>query len=222
MIEFAKDEAEPAEFVSLNTGHGHVHPRPDGVLARCGGPGVCDVCSREAAAANAGAERFLADVRKPEEEVEAQWRKDASAEIAGAQSGGPTPAAQELTEASAQIEAPERTPDPAVGAPAVTQGAPRAPRRRRLSEQDRRLVVLAGLVNQATGAGTRAEVLERGMRRLREAGIRASVEEVAGVLEMTVADVLAPQCTCSAEPVDSDDPPPGPQHSKTCPRWRPL
>jgi len=32
-----------------NVGHGHVHPRPDGVKARCGGPGLCPECSREAA-----------------------------------------------------------------------------------------------------------------------------------------------------------------------------
>ncbi len=34
-----------------NTGHGHVHPRPDGFKARCGGPGICSQCSQEAAAA---------------------------------------------------------------------------------------------------------------------------------------------------------------------------
>jgi hypothetical protein len=32
-----------------NTGHGHVRPRPDGVRARCGGPGMCAECSRELA-----------------------------------------------------------------------------------------------------------------------------------------------------------------------------
>lgn len=31
------------------TGHGHVVPREDGSRARCGGPGICGVCSREAA-----------------------------------------------------------------------------------------------------------------------------------------------------------------------------
>lgn len=30
-----------------NRGHGHVNPRPDGVRARCGGPGICPVCSKE-------------------------------------------------------------------------------------------------------------------------------------------------------------------------------
>lgn len=30
-----------------NTGHGHVWARPDGVKARCGGPGICSVCSRD-------------------------------------------------------------------------------------------------------------------------------------------------------------------------------
>lgn len=34
----------------MNTGHGHVRPRPDGVKARCGGPGFCVECSRELAA----------------------------------------------------------------------------------------------------------------------------------------------------------------------------
>lgn len=32
-----------------NDGHGHVTPRPDGVRFRCGGPGLCPDCSREAA-----------------------------------------------------------------------------------------------------------------------------------------------------------------------------
>lgn len=32
-----------------NLGHGHVYPRDDGVLARCGGPAICDKCSRDAA-----------------------------------------------------------------------------------------------------------------------------------------------------------------------------
>lgn len=30
-----------------NTGHGHVFPRPDGARARCGGPGMCPVCSAD-------------------------------------------------------------------------------------------------------------------------------------------------------------------------------
>lgn len=30
-----------------NVGHGHVFPRPDGVRARCGGPGFCKECSRD-------------------------------------------------------------------------------------------------------------------------------------------------------------------------------
>ena len=30
-----------------NSGHGHVYPRPDGVRARCGGPGLCVECSRD-------------------------------------------------------------------------------------------------------------------------------------------------------------------------------
>lgn len=35
------------------TGHGHVTPRSDGIKARCGGPGICDQCSRESALASA-------------------------------------------------------------------------------------------------------------------------------------------------------------------------
>lgn len=30
------------------SGHGHVTPNPDGSRARCGGPGICDACTREA------------------------------------------------------------------------------------------------------------------------------------------------------------------------------
>lgn len=31
-----------------NTGHGHVFPRPDGMRARCGGPGICKACALDA------------------------------------------------------------------------------------------------------------------------------------------------------------------------------
>lgn len=30
-----------------NVGHGHVFPRPDGMKARCGGPGLCPECNRD-------------------------------------------------------------------------------------------------------------------------------------------------------------------------------
>lgn len=32
-----------------NYGHGHVYKRPDGYLARCGGPAICPECSRDKA-----------------------------------------------------------------------------------------------------------------------------------------------------------------------------
>jgi hypothetical protein len=35
-------------------GHGWVTPNPDGVKARCGGPGICPDCRREAALAQGG------------------------------------------------------------------------------------------------------------------------------------------------------------------------
>lgn len=37
----------------MNTGHGYVYARSDGVKARCGGPGLCAQCNRELAAAKA-------------------------------------------------------------------------------------------------------------------------------------------------------------------------
>jgi hypothetical protein len=40
---FAPRPATPAD--PANTGHGHVHPRPDGQKARCGGPGPCAQCT---------------------------------------------------------------------------------------------------------------------------------------------------------------------------------
>ena len=36
-------------MTNTNTGHGHVFKRPDGVYARCGGPGLCHECSADAA-----------------------------------------------------------------------------------------------------------------------------------------------------------------------------
>ena len=45
-----------------NSGHGHVWERPDGVKARCGGPGICTKCSQDLAAVIKG-QGFVA---KPE------------------------------------------------------------------------------------------------------------------------------------------------------------
>jgi hypothetical protein len=33
--------------IGRNSGHGHVWPRPDGMKARCGGPGLCAECSHD-------------------------------------------------------------------------------------------------------------------------------------------------------------------------------
>jgi hypothetical protein len=44
----ADSSADPAPG-RTNDGHGHVRPRPDGVLARCGGPAICRECALEAA-----------------------------------------------------------------------------------------------------------------------------------------------------------------------------
>lgn len=33
--------------MNQNIGHGHVRLRPDGVKVRCGGPGLCNECSKE-------------------------------------------------------------------------------------------------------------------------------------------------------------------------------
>lgn len=41
-------ESEAMNEIPRNRGHGHVHPRPDGFKARCGGPGLCAECSCEA------------------------------------------------------------------------------------------------------------------------------------------------------------------------------
>lgn len=46
----------------LNTGHGWVRPRPDGVHARCGGPKLCPECAHE--------ERELAGLAQPKPTAE--------------------------------------------------------------------------------------------------------------------------------------------------------
>lgn len=42
-------KTDPLDLSNLNSGHGHVRPRPDGARARCGGPLFCVVCQREEA-----------------------------------------------------------------------------------------------------------------------------------------------------------------------------
>jgi hypothetical protein len=40
-------QQERQEGANSNTGHGHVWPRPDGIVARCGGPWVCPECAMD-------------------------------------------------------------------------------------------------------------------------------------------------------------------------------
>lgn len=41
-------QLEPVKSILAEQGHGHVYPRADGALARCGGPAICQVCAQEA------------------------------------------------------------------------------------------------------------------------------------------------------------------------------
>jgi hypothetical protein len=47
----APQPSEPStvDVPQSNKGHGHVRPRKDGYLARCGGPAICKVCQQEQA-----------------------------------------------------------------------------------------------------------------------------------------------------------------------------
>ena len=58
----------------MNSGHGHVYPRADGVTARCGGPGICSECSKVAAHAWRDASAAIA---KRDAEIE-RLRADAN------------------------------------------------------------------------------------------------------------------------------------------------
>lgn len=42
--------AQQSNKTGTNSGHGHVWDRPDGLKAKCGGPGFCSQCSRDQAA----------------------------------------------------------------------------------------------------------------------------------------------------------------------------
>lgn len=42
--------SEPgSQRIGTNSGHGYAWPRPDGVKAKCGGPGLCQQCAADAA-----------------------------------------------------------------------------------------------------------------------------------------------------------------------------
>ena len=45
-------------------GHGHVTPNPDGSLARCGGPAICEVCAREKAALQPKKQSWTKEMRE--------------------------------------------------------------------------------------------------------------------------------------------------------------
>lgn len=51
----------PDPRIGTNSGHGHAWERPDGLKARCGGPGFCREC--------AGDLMMLAAARKGDEKV---------------------------------------------------------------------------------------------------------------------------------------------------------
>lgn len=43
------EEWRGTRLVSYGHGHGHVRPRADGAVARCGGPAICSACATELA-----------------------------------------------------------------------------------------------------------------------------------------------------------------------------
>ena len=61
------DGPAPRADRPLNLGHGHVWPRPDGARARCGGPGICRECSRDAALRDGGTGAARAHLRAARE-----------------------------------------------------------------------------------------------------------------------------------------------------------
>ncbi len=48
-----------------NSGHGHAWVRPDGVKARCGGPGLCSTCDGD----RQHAEQFLAGAQAARDQI---------------------------------------------------------------------------------------------------------------------------------------------------------
>jgi hypothetical protein len=52
LLSAIKELAAPAQAddARMDCGHGHVYPHPSGMKARCGGPGMCKLCSRDLAA----------------------------------------------------------------------------------------------------------------------------------------------------------------------------
>lgn len=55
---------------ALNSGHGHVFARPDGIKARCGGPMMCRHCAADLS-------RLLAQQQTPQKPLDPskeQWR----------------------------------------------------------------------------------------------------------------------------------------------------
>lgn len=65
-----------------NTGHGHVFPRPDGLLARCGGPSVCGECAKDLARKNIIDDGYKGTTPTAAPDIEAMIRKAYSAYLA--------------------------------------------------------------------------------------------------------------------------------------------
>lgn len=78
-------------------GHGHVSPRSDGARARCGGPGLCAECSREASLLEAAREQLDSPAIRAAIEEDAivgtypNGRPKFASVYAGAPSPRPTP-----------------------------------------------------------------------------------------------------------------------------------
>lgn len=71
------DRQEPVkdwpEF-GTNSGHGHVWERPDGLKMRCGGPGMCEVCSADFARLNQIELSQAVPKQEPVKDAPVAWR----------------------------------------------------------------------------------------------------------------------------------------------------
>jgi hypothetical protein len=68
---------DPIYGPGTNSGHGHIWQRPDGIVARCGGPALCMECETDRRWFQEQTDKWLAALKYRNDRMIREWNGDA-------------------------------------------------------------------------------------------------------------------------------------------------